>query len=393
MTPFAPDFSTAYGMTAIAGGAISWVIWTLGRQYRHKGIAYAIASTLLFCLAFPFFALKSRIDSSMLDFMARFLANLGMVAFALALQRFRQSTDWKRDLATAIVPITATLLLAAHYLPEQLASFQRLQMSVILAQALYVLVLLLRMRPNTPGSGWVMVFMATSALILVLGPLLFVTGRPSPTFTTEASPGTVLLLWVACLVQFLVLLITPIGFLIMQRDREAVLTQHDVRLDPLTQLLTRSQLQRRMEQVMQDASDERRPLSLMMVDIDHFKRFNEQHGHLAGDQVLQMVARTLRQHSRANDIIARFGGEEFVVILPNAQSNEAHGFAQRLCDAVRYTPYVLSNGSTLHVTLSVGVHTRTPDPGLSWQDLAQAAEEAMHQAKQAGRDRATASVA
>jgi diguanylate cyclase (GGDEF)-like protein len=390
---FSPDFSTAYGMTAIAGGAISWIIWALGRQYWHKGISYAIASTLLFCLTFPFLALQSRFGSPSFDFMARLLACSAMVAFALALQRFRQSTDWRRDAATALLPIGTALALAAYYLPAQLPSFQRLMIVVILAQAIHVLILLVRMRPHTPGSGWVMVSFAVCALIIVLGPLMFITGRPSPTFAQETTPGVVFLLWLACLIQFLILMTTPVGFLMMQRDREAALARDDVRLDALTQLLTRDQLQRRVEQIIESANDEQRPLSLMMVDIDHFKRFNDTHGHLAGDQILQMVARTLRQHSRSNDVIARFGGEEFVLLLPGAQTNEAHGFAQRLCDAVRYTPYVLSNGSTQHVTLSVGVHTRTPDSGLTWHALVRAADDAMNRAKQAGRDRAIATTA
>ena len=380
-------------MTAIAGGAISWVTWALGRQYWNKGISYAIASTLLFCLAFPFFALQSRLGSATFDFLARLLACMAMVAFALALQRFRQSTDWRRDLATAILPVGAALALAAIYLPEQLPTFQRLLIVVILAQALHILIVLVRMRPNTPGTGWVMVSMAVCALIIVLGPLMFITGRPSPTFAQQAPPSVVFLLWLACLIQFLILITTPIGFLIMLRDREAALARDEARLDPLTQLLTREQLQRRMEPIIATASDEQRPLSLMMVDIDHFKRFNDIHGHLAGDQILQLVARTLRQHSRANDVIARVGGEEFVLLLPGAQTNEAHGFAQRLCDAVRYTPYVLSNGSTQHVTLSVGVHTRTPESGLAWHTLVGAADEAMNRAKQAGRDRAIATTA
>lgn len=132
------------------------------------------------------------------------------------------------------------------------------------------------------------------------------------------------------------------------------------------------------------------PLTLILLDIDHFKRFNDHYGHPAGDVCLAEVAAALRdQVHRPGDFLARYGGEEFAVVLPDTDPEGGFRFAERLCEAVRalHMPHAHAPNSG-RVTVSLGVATAVPEAGQSPAALLAAADRALYAAKAAGRDRA-----
>ena len=396
MQAFTPDFLTAFGMTALAAFTVSWVMWILGRQYSRQGMTAAILSTLVCGVAYVCFALQSKLGIVALQVTAKILITVAIAAFTIALQHFRQNTHWPRDMATLLLPVAASLALVPLYLPEDLPSFNRMQTVITVLQTFSTLQVLHRMRASTPGMGWVLVAGAIWGQLLSIVPLVFIKDRPSPTMGSDIPLGSLLSMWTLCLVLFLKLMVTSIGFLIMLRDRQAALAQHKAQLDPLTQLPNRTTLVQGMQRILAEAAQQAQPVAVLVLDIDHFKRFNDTHGHLAGDQVIQLVATALQQQSRSQDIAARYGGEEFVLVLPGAPSAAALAVAQRLCQAVRQTPLVLADGTLLHVTISVGVHADTPAPGSDWEHWetwVAAADEAMYQAKHSGRDRVVLSPA
>lgn len=127
------------------------------------------------------------------------------------------------------------------------------------------------------------------------------------------------------------------------------------------------------------------PLSVLMIDVDHFKRYNDAYGHLAGDDVLKQVARVIQDGStRSTDLAARFGGEEFVVILTGVPQTGASHVAERLVQGVR--DLNIAHGAD-RVTISVGVATAWPDAGGDPARLVNAADLALFRAKNEGRDR------
>ncbi len=130
----------------------------------------------------------------------------------------------------------------------------------------------------------------------------------------------------------------------------------------------------------------RTPLSLLVVDIDHFKVFNDTHGHEAGDRALQSVASVLLSQFRESDIVCRFGGEEFVVILPGALTDDGRERAQSLCDAVAKVDVVFEGRNLGPVTVSVGVASWPEADGEPHQ-LLSLADQALYQAKEDGRNR------
>ncbi|MEH6472673.1 MAG: GGDEF domain-containing protein [Halopseudomonas sp.] len=127
------------------------------------------------------------------------------------------------------------------------------------------------------------------------------------------------------------------------------------------------------------------PFSVIMADLDDFKQINDRYGHLDGDEVLRMVAFRINQQMRRYSIVGRYGGEEFLVILPEADSSEVSAVAQRICTAVEATPIALAN-SEVKVTLSLGVATVNGDDK-TLEEVMLRADRALYQAKSDGKNR------
>jgi diguanylate cyclase (GGDEF)-like protein/PAS domain S-box-containing protein len=168
------------------------------------------------------------------------------------------------------------------------------------------------------------------------------------------------------------------------RLREALRTQ-SIR-DPLTGLYNRRYLNEMLEREIRRAVRAEHGLGILMLDLDHFKKFNDTYGHDAGDTVLRETASFLTKSVRAEDIVCRFGGEEFVVILPMADLNASQARAERIRSKLRELT-VLHQGQSLGMlTVSVGV-SELPTHGTSPQELIEAADAALYRAKREGRDR------
>lgn len=157
------------------------------------------------------------------------------------------------------------------------------------------------------------------------------------------------------------------------------------RLDALTTLLNRGSFNSEFQREFERALRYGRPLSLVMFDVDHFKRFNDTYGHQAGDYVLQELGRLIKSHTRGNDIAARYGGEEFAIILPETHLEGAVSQAERLRGAIQRHPFQYQ-GVSFALTVSLGLAEVEPETLLA-EDLLKAADKALYQAKAEGRNR------
>lgn len=155
--------------------------------------------------------------------------------------------------------------------------------------------------------------------------------------------------------------------------------------DPLTGLWNYRYLRIGLGHEIERASRFRRPLALLMLDLDRFKQVNDQHGHQVGDAVLIELAARMRGEVREVDILARYGGEEFVVVLPETDASGAAHTASRLGEVIRATPFCANTDHPLPVTMSIGVAV-FPDNGLTAGPLLRSADDALYVAKDAGRD-------
>lgn len=154
--------------------------------------------------------------------------------------------------------------------------------------------------------------------------------------------------------------------------------------DVLTELPNRRGFDILAEQALQEAQREQSPLCAVLLDLDNFKLINDEHGHLAGDEVLQRFARQLRDKLRQSDILCRWGGEEFILLLKNTDRQAAHDLAEKLRQQCAQQRYAIAE-QTLQVTASLGLSQW--QPGESLHSLLGRTDRALYRAKQSGRDR------
>lgn len=155
--------------------------------------------------------------------------------------------------------------------------------------------------------------------------------------------------------------------------------------DPLTKLFNRRYLEETMDRELDRARRKELPLGVMVLDIDHFKKYNDTRGHDAGDALLAQFAKLLMDQIRQEDIACRYGGEEFVIIMPGASAGITFDRAQRICDATRRMKITIGAEIFGGVTVSIGVSCY-PAHGLRTEDLITMADQALYTAKHSGRD-------
>ena len=157
--------------------------------------------------------------------------------------------------------------------------------------------------------------------------------------------------------------------------------------DALTFLPNRRTIIKELQDEVLRAEKLKGQLSISIVDVDHFKVINDTYGHPAGDEALRQVAGQLRDHVRQPDVVGRYGGEEFLIILPNSDSTAAAEQAMRLCKLVREAIVTINKGEqTLSITISIGVAQFKAGVD-TWDSLLNRADNAMYEAKSGGRDR------
>jgi two-component system, cell cycle response regulator len=158
--------------------------------------------------------------------------------------------------------------------------------------------------------------------------------------------------------------------------------------DSLTNLFNRRAVYERAQTELERAGREGRSISIVMLDIDHFKDVNDKHGHLVGDQALRMVASTIAQSKRSYDLAGRWGGEEFLLVLPATGIQEASEVAERMRKSVAVLRFPLTNGDNLKLRVSLGVSSVDSNENFpTLGQLIQQADDALYGAKHQGRNR------
>ena len=161
-----------------------------------------------------------------------------------------------------------------------------------------------------------------------------------------------------------------------------------VHRDGLTGVLNHATLMAELEHAIAFSARHGEPLCFLMLDLDHFKRINDTHGHLTGDQVLMHVAGVFRKSIRNSDLLGRYGGEEFGIILRRCAADNGRGIADKLRSALADAPLTLRDGSVVTPRVSIGIATFSGGPEISATDVTAAADRALYAAKASGRDRA-----
>lgn len=232
-----------------------------------------------------------------------------------------------------------------------------------------------------------------------VGEISLIDQQPTTAHVVAETPCTVLSLTLHDLKQIVSLapsVMINLLYLLVQRQRKGNLKilegeekqrEYEAQIirDGLTEIYNRLWLDQTLPSLMKESHERRLPLVVGMVDVDHFKKFNDQHGHQAGDTVLQAVASQLQRTLRDSDRVARYGGEEFTLLLPLTRLKQARRVAERLRQSIA-THTVTHEDETLPpVTISIGLTKMLPED--TPQTLLERADQALYQAKQNGRNR------
>jgi diguanylate cyclase (GGDEF)-like protein len=201
-----------------------------------------------------------------------------------------------------------------------------------------------------------------------------------PTFGPRPAPGGSLLAFYA------VTIASSFAFLLMHKERADRETHELATTDSLTGVYNRRTFKELAEPLLSRARRTRGPVSLLLLDLDHFKRVNDTYGHLAGDDVLEAFAGLARTCLRKEDLLARYGGEEFVVLLPGTAETAAMALAERIREEVAGTP-LRAGENDAHITVSIGLAGETGEQLPSLEGLLGRADQALYAAKAQGRNR------
>ena len=371
-------------------GSVLVVAWGRGNR---DGLVYWSAGLALYGLSVAGFALRFSGWSAVSIVLTNLLVAAMLSAHAIAIADFhrRSLPAWTIWLPLLLAGIISVALAGQHPLRNALLALVFMAQSVMLTRLAW-----------TPPGGAIprergRILLATGCSLLVLmfavrsATILVLADAQGPMGVNADVQR------LSYLLSLVVLLLNTVGFLLMHKERAEALLREEATHDALTGILNRRALQQALVRELSTSDRIGRPLALVMIDIDHFKQVNDRFGHVAGDDVLCEVTRRMQQRLRTNDVLGRFGGEEFLLVLP---ATDAQG-ALALAEDIRheFDRPVIRGDVPISITVSAGVHAFMPQAhGTSGHDprssrdsvldrMIQAADCALYRAKQAGRNR------
>lgn len=376
------DVFTMTAMLSVVSLTMAGSLLWLSRGSGRNGLLLCASALVLFALATPLMGLRSTPLLSVVSILgSNLMIAVTLVLLLWAVCRFHHVKPHPSWTAGPLCLLIPGLLLMLDNLSGR----------VIFASLLFAFQhsvlgwVTLKHRPRQRnGDGHTMAAAATyaCAVVLVIRAALEALGINSiPAFPTSELRYNYFVVTMAIAV-----IVFTLGFIFMVREAvDEDFRQLSIR-DDLTGIANRrhllNQLNDRLEEAVRSAS----PFSLLVIDIDRFKSINDNLGHLAGDAVLVEVAHAISSRIRSGDLVGRYGGEEFIVLLPHTAPREAMIVAEDLRRCVETLTIPVAN-QNLRVTVSIGVCGSPPDAPLSQDALLAGADHAMYRAKDLGRNR------
>lgn len=284
-----------------------------------------------------------------------------------------------------LLPVVLTLVTTAVLLDDIRGRF--IWVGLIFGfQMVLVARALLSDKETRAGRAWRLLFGGIVVILLVLGmrALAALTG-----YGEFAQPQNTIVPHPVQIISFIAVMATTllgsIGFVLMVKERTDREIMQLAMTDSLTQVPNRRALMERAEQALARRSGS--PLALLMIDVDHFKLINDNHGHPAGDEVLRQVADRLSERLRGYDLLGRYGGEEFCVVAPDTDAEGSLVLAESLRTTIDSAPFVTEN-QEISVSISIGISICPVNVTRELKAVLAEADAALYTAKQTGRNKA-----
>jgi diguanylate cyclase (GGDEF)-like protein len=354
-----------------------------------KGILLCWMAVPLYLLyiAYALTALSLSSDAGLLDpghlrLLVLFLVAITAIALALGAlgrwyRRRRPESVGYQHAAVQFFAVSMTLL------GYQVGALS-LVSGIVLAGAPIVGFILFDRRAVLGGFAIALLILFGAALLSAFGHIPYAPLRVSEAVGGQASPFWVISMLLVFAIPHLVVLFSLSAYVIHRwHQREDEIKRMAI-IDALTDVANRRWIMDELERELERSVRTGQPLSLMMLDIDHFKRFNDRFGHQAGDSVLQTVAAILQASLRNPDRVGRYGGEEFLLLLPDTDAARAADVAERCRQELAGTPLLAHRREPVYITASLGVSSTRGEHRVD--ELIHAADEALYRAKDAGRN-------
>ena len=348
---------------------------------KRDGIGKWAVAILLETFTWILVAARGNIPDALSIVVANGLLSGGYAFMLAAVCEFQQRSvrRWKY-----VVPVILTLLIAAVLIDDIHGRFVWGGMVYILQMVLIARALLTFPKAHTSRARKLLLG-GIAVIVLVLGlrsiGALFghiILAQPQ---TSDTPHWIQVVSFVAAMASSL---LGSIGFLMMVKERTDREVLHLAMTDSLTGVPNRRALMDYGERALALRGD--RHLALLMIDVDHFKRINDNHGHPAGDEVLRQISRLLEKRLRGGDLLGRYGGEEFCVVAPDTNGEGALKLAESLRATLASEVLVTEYGK-MSVTVSIGIALSTTEAGRDMKDLLAEADVALYSAKKGGRNR------
>lgn len=369
-------------LNALITATLALCLGLVARRGHDDGLLHWGMGLTAHSLAYALFLLRGQID----PWLSVVLANMLLVATMALLQeglyqfQRRPAPRLRIWLPVLLVGLAFGLLL------------ERMEARVVLLAVVIVLQLLQFVHAmaqgwgHTPGRGkaFVLAGLALPILGLALRAAATLAGAMDVRTLTEPHPLQTLTFGLIAISMVL----ASFGYVTMVKERADARNHTLAFTDTLTGLHNRRHVHQALAQHLALAQRTAMPLSLLLLDVDHFKRINDQHGHLEGDRVLRALAACISGRLRTQDVAGRWGGEEFIAVLPATDTAGAQVLAERLRTAVQDCAFVTAHGQRLSLSVSIGGHTLEPGVSAnSVEAMVGAADQALYRAKQRGRNR------
>lgn len=348
---------------------------------RPDGMQFWAWALAMHTTAFILFSLRGQISDVLSIVVANGFLAATAALFAEGLYQFQQRKVRRWLIWCPVVLIIANFSLLLQHATARIG----LGVAILIAQCVLFLGQVLQRRRDTPGHG--QYFVATGLVFAIVGLMVraadALSGGVEATSITSSRPiqaGT--FLFATIIIMFI-----SLGLVMMTKERADERNRALALQDELTGLSNRRDITAALAQQVAVAHRSGRSLALLILDLDHFKRINDTFGHLSGDKTLRQLADCIRSRLRTQDVAGRWGGEEFIIILPGTDAQGARALAEDLRVSVEQTRFESTDGRPMPVTISIGLHAPDATAGESGDDLIDAADQALYMAKLNGRNR------
>ena len=379
--PWNFDLRSALLVGALLTLLIGLVLMVVGRAmaaaYRPS-IRWWVAATLLQPVGFALLSLRDTLSPFFTIVVANAFVSLGLAAYVVALRHFFGLPARRGPLVVLVALMVAGSVYWGLVDPD--LTQRLIVISIVLAAVLGTSASLIYGHARGPIRHVAGMAFASAALIMAYRAVILLFDPSQVSAVFQLTHVQLLTYAVGSVLP----VIGTIGFLLLCTQRSQDELERAARVDYLTGCYNRRAIEEQATQAMAAARRHGLPLSLLVLDIDHFKRINDELGHAIGDQALVETVARIRATLRTEDALGRLGGEEFIVLMPNADGASAVNAGERIRQHFADEPLAMG-GHVRRVTLSIGVATLAP-MDREFSQLLQRGDRAMYTAKNAGRD-------